>query len=217
MTILHSAKKRYATKAFDASKTISAEHIEQLKAIIRLSPSSVNIQAWHFMVATTDRAKEKIAAACPGAMAYNAKKIKEAPLVIVFCAHDSVGEQTVARIVEQEAQDNRYADEQAQSDRLALLTNHINRLNKNPITARAWVDKQTYIALGSVLLAAADMGIDSVPIEGYDNSILDKALGLTEKGLHSTVIAAFGYRSSEDFNATLTKSRLPNDELFETI
>lgn len=217
MRILQSAQRRYAAKAFDVNKPLSEDDVETLKQIIRLSPSSINIQAWHFIIARTAEAKAKIAEACPGALAYNAKKIQEAPLVIVFCAKNAVDENTVNHVIEQEDKDGRYPNTQAKADRKTLLTQYINNLNQDPIQASTWIDKQTYIALGNVLLAAADMGVDGVPIEGFQNEILDSNLQLAEKGLHSTVIAAFGYHSDEDFNATLPKSRLPDETLFSEV
>lgn len=55
---------------------------------------------------------------------------------------------------------------------------------------------------------------DATPIEGFDREVLDEVLGLRARGLTAVVLAALGYRSSGDFNATLPKSRLPMDELF---
>ena len=43
---------------------------------------------------------------------------------------------------------------------------------------------------------------------------LDAALGLTEQGLKSVVVASLGHRSEQDFNASLNKSRLPAEQLF---
>ncbi len=181
---------------------------------LRLSPSAINIQAWHFILATGDDAKAKLAEACPGPLAYNAEKIKAAPLVIALCAKNSVNQASVKRIIEQEFQDGRFPDESAKNERAELLTHYINRRNKDSRQARVWIDKQTYIALGNVLLAAADMGIDSVPIEGFDADVVNKNFNLINKGYHVTVLAAFGYHSEADFNAKLPKSRLPDSELF---
>lgn len=214
MSILQSAQARYATKAFDANKPLTEAQINTLKEVIRLSPSSINIQTWRFLLATSDEAKAKVAEACPGPMAYNAKKIKEAPLVMIFCARTEVNEADVNAVVEQENADGRYADEAAKHARIELLTNYINHLNQDPVKARNWIDKQTYIALGQVLLAAADMGIDSVPIEGFQPEVIDDLFNLPAKGYHSTVITAFGYRSDDDFNAKLPKSRFSSNELF---
>ncbi len=74
--------------------------------------------------------------------------------------------------------------------------------------------KQAYIALGTALIAAAELKVDATPIEGFNASIIDEVLGLKEKGLHSTVILALGYRDLEkDYMATMKKVRLPIDEM----
>ena len=77
-----------------------------------------------------------------------------------------------------------------------------------------WMEKQVYLVLGSLLLGAAVLEIDATPIEGFDRVVLDDALGLSGRGLRSVVMAALGYRSVDDFNASLPKSRLPAEELF---
>jgi nitroreductase/dihydropteridine reductase len=73
------------------------------------------------------------------------------------------------------------------------------------------MEKQVYLALGTLLLGATTLGIDATPIEGFDLNILDQTLGLPQNGLKSVVLAALGYRSGEDFNANLPKSRLPRE------
>lgn len=214
MDILAFAEKRYAAKAFDPAKKLSDEQINALKSILRLSPSSINLQPWHFIFATGTDAKAKIAAACPGAMTYNAEKINDAALVVVLCAKNAVDENTVEAIVAQEAADGRYVDDTAQQARADLLNGYVGKLNQDPALAATWIDKQTYIALGNVLLAAATMGIDSVPIEGFIPETVDENFALSDKGYHAVVLAAFGYHSDKDFNAALPKSRLPATQLF---
>lgn len=54
-------------------------------------------------------------------------------------------------------------------------------------------------------------GSDAVPIEGFDAAILDAEFGLKEKGYTSLVVVPVGHHSVEDFNATLPKSRLPQN------
>lgn len=214
MSILESAQRRYAAKAFDPNKKLTTEQIETLKAVLKLSPSSINFQPWHFVIATSDEAKAKIADACPGAMAYNAKKIKESAMTVILCAKTVATQTQVNTIIAQEAADGRYVDAEAEAERLAIVSGYIERLNEDAANTKVWLDKQTYIALGNVLLAAADMGIDSVPIEGFENHIVDENFGLLEKGYHATVLASFGYHSDADFNAKLPKSRLPDSVLF---
>lgn len=66
MNLLKILKTRYATKHFDKNKVIPEQELEQIKALLQLSPSSVNTQPWHFIIAKTDDAKQKIAGSTEG-------------------------------------------------------------------------------------------------------------------------------------------------------
>jgi nitroreductase/dihydropteridine reductase len=83
--------------------------------------------------------------------------------------------------------------------------------------AQQWAEKQVYLALGTLLLGASTLGVDACPMEGFDRATLDHELGLSAKGLTAVVLVALGYRSSEDFNAKLPKSRLPTAATFTNI
>ena len=66
MDLLNISKHRYATKAYDASKKIPQEQFERLLEILRLAPSSINIQPWHFFIVENDAAKQLIAKSLVG-------------------------------------------------------------------------------------------------------------------------------------------------------
>ncbi len=83
--------------------------------------------------------------------------------------------------------------------RNGFLASHSN----NPVALQSWSASQVYIALGGLLLAAADMGIDSLTMEGYNPEILSEVLHLKEKDLTPAVLVALGYHSDEDFNALI--------------
>lgn len=63
-----------------------------------------------------------------------------------------------------------------------------------------WACKQCYIALGNMLTSAALLGIDSLPIEGFNrqsvNEILQKEGLLDTKHFSVAVMTAFGYRKN---------------------
>lgn len=80
-----------------------------------------------------------------------------------------------------------------------------------------WSAKQAYIGLGTGLIAAADLRVDSSPMEGFDAEKFDRILGLKEKNLSSVVLLALGYRDeNNDWNEKLKKVRISTDE-FATI
>ncbi len=86
-----------------------------------------------------------------------------------------------------------------------------------PEQMEIWTSKQTYIALGTLLAASAELKIDSCPMEGFDKVEFNKILGLNEKGLSASVIGAIGYRAEDDPYAEFKKVRKPLTEVFETI
>lgn len=79
---------------------------------------------------------------------------------------------------------------------------------------QAWMEKQVYLNVGTLLLDAAAMDIDAVPIEGFDADVLDAEFGLKEKGFKSLVVVPLGFHSEEDFNAKLPKSRWEETRVF---
>ncbi|MGB8808325.1 MAG: nitroreductase family protein, partial [Acinetobacter calcoaceticus] len=90
MDLLNSVKSRYTTKAYDSEKKIPQEKINKLLEILRFSPSSVNIQPWHFFVADNLAAKERIAKALTGKYAYNGPKVLESSHTLVFCTKTDI-------------------------------------------------------------------------------------------------------------------------------
>jgi nitroreductase len=78
-----------------------------------------------------------------------------------------------------------------------------------------WADRQVYLAMGTALAAAAELQIDTTPMEGFIPAKLDELLGLEAKGLHSVLILAIGERDeATDYMVNVKKVRTPKSELF---
>ncbi len=105
MDIVSVALKRYSTKAFDATKKLTAGEAEQLKTLLQYSPSSTNSQPWHFIVASTDEGKARVAKAASGTYVFNERKILDASHVVVFCAKTAMDDAWLQRVVDQEDDD----------------------------------------------------------------------------------------------------------------
>ena len=209
MDIVSVALKRHSTKAFDATKKLTAEEAEKLKTLLQYSPSSTNSQPWHFIVASTDEGKARAAKAASGTYVFNERKILDPPHVVVFCAKTAMDDAWLERVVDQEEADGRFATPEAKA------ANHKGRVffadmhRKDLHDDNHWMAKQVYLNVGNFLLGVAAMGLDAVPVEGFDAAILDAEFDLTAQGFTSVVIVPVGHHSVEDFNATLPKSRLP--------
>ncbi|MFV0626432.1 MAG: oxygen-insensitive NAD(P)H nitroreductase [Alphaproteobacteria bacterium] len=217
MNIIDSANKRYSTKSFDETKKISAAHVQALKALLRLSPSSVNSQPWHFILAGTDEGKKKIAKATSGAYEFNLQKILKASHIVVFCAKTDFDETYLQDLTNQEDIDGRFISEQAKIDQHEKRNMFVNMHKSQIKDVQEWAAKQVYINLGFFLQGVGSLGLDTVPIEGFDSQIMDKEFGLKEKGLKSLVIAAVGYHAEDDFNIKLPKSRWQEKDIITEI
>lgn len=216
MNIIENAKKRYATKAFD-TRAIPPETLQAVKDLLRLSPSSVNSQPWHFFMAETAEGKARLAKATEGPYAYNKQKVLNASHTVVFCARTEMNEGFLRKLTDQEAADGRFKSDAAKEEQHAKRAMYVNLHKETYKDLSLWATKQVYLNIGAFLLGVATLGLDAVPIEGFDSAIMDKELDLASQGLTSVAIVSVGYRSADDANASLPKSRLPLDETLTVI
>ena len=199
---------RYSTKAFDANKKISAADFQSLKDILRLSPSSTNIQPWHFVIADDEAGKARVAKGTQGMFDFNTAKVKDASHVIIFCSRIYADDEFLHEVLDQEDTDGRFAEpkfkEQMHQVRKMFLDIRRYEQKDEP----HWLVEQVYLNMGALLLGAATLGIDAVPMEGADLKALDEEFDLRSKDYTAVAVISLGYRSEDDFNADLPKSRL---------
>ncbi|WP_201540244.1 oxygen-insensitive NAD(P)H nitroreductase [Psychrobacter sp. 1044] len=199
---------RYSTKEFDANKKISAADFQSLKDILRLSPSSTNIQPWHFVIADDEAGKARIAKGTQGMFDFNTAKVKDASHVIIFCSRIYADDEFLHEVLDKEEVDGRFAEpkfkEQMHQVRKMFLDIRRYEQKDEP----HWLVEQVYLNMGALLLGAATLGIDAVPMEGADLKALDEEFELRSKGYTAVAVISLGYRSEDDFNADLPKSRL---------
>ena len=209
--MLQIAMNRYTTKHY-SGKQIPREQLAELLEILRLSPSSVNAQAWKFIVASTQQAKDRL---MEGFLDFNRERVSKASDIIVFAVPEKITEEHLQKVLDKEIADGRYAKKDV-IEGLDAGRRHFVGLHSHTVSdTLAWETAQAYIALGFVLFAAAGMGIDSTALEGVDYDKLDDILGLRLRGLRSVVAVSLGYRAADDSNATRPKSRLSKEDLFE--
>lgn len=217
MNLIEIMERRYSTKKFDNTRKISAEDMKQIKELLRLSASSVNTQPWHFIIASSEDGKKQISKSTQGFYAFNDEKILTASDIVVLCARTSMDEDYLQHILEKEDQDGRFANEEIKNGMHGGRSTFVNFHKNDYNDLQYWMDKQVYLNMGSLLLGSAVLGIDAVPMEGFDVKVLNEELGLTEKGLTAVALVPLGYKANDDFNAQLPKSRLSEEEVFTTI
>lgn len=218
--ITYYARKRHTTKAYDPSRRISDENVEKLKELLRFSPSSTNIQPWHFVLASTAEGKARVAKAAERLYPFNEPSILNASHVVVFASRLAADADYLLHVLETEDKDGRFdADKETFKAQMHGGRSMFVNLHKQDFKdVQHWMDKQVYLNIGQFLLGAAALGIDATPMEGIEIPVLDQEFGLREKGYSALVVVPLGYHDPKtDYNAKAPKSRLPYSEILTEV
>jgi nitroreductase/dihydropteridine reductase len=209
MSLVKSLEWRYATKKYDTSQQLGEDQFQDLLSSVQLAPSSYGLQPYRFITVKEPARLEQISRA-----AFGQPQITTASKVLVVAVETNISDETVKTYIDKAAiarntdRKNLEAREQFVNSRLALLS---------PDQKIEWAEKQAFLAIGILVSAAAEAGVDASPMEGFDPNQVDEILGLKEQHLKSTLLFALGYRSSEDEFATIPKVRKTKAELFATV
>ncbi|MFR9620589.1 MAG: oxygen-insensitive NAD(P)H nitroreductase [Rikenellaceae bacterium] len=217
MNIIEIAQKRYSTKEFESGRKLSPELMESLKTLLRLSPSSTNIQPWHFIIAQSDAAKSRIAKSTLGFFEFNKSKVLDASAVVIFATRVAADREYMDHLSDTEDLDGRFATAEYKAQNHAGRQAFANIHRYDLKDQQHWFEKQTYLNAGNLLLGVAALGLDAVPMEGFDAKTLGQEFGLIEQGFTASLIIAIGYHAESDFNVHIPKSRLAMEEIIEVL
>ncbi|MBG6111032.1 nitroreductase [Flavobacterium sp. CG_9.10] len=208
-TFLEHQNWRYATKKFDATKKISTEDLNTLKEAIRLSTSSFGLQPYKVIIVENPELRAQLQQA-----SWGQSQVVDASHLFIFANQINIGDAEVDAYVK-----NTSIVRELPIDALAGFGDYMKGYIK-PLTEDAkniWTSKQTYLAMGNLLNAAAELKIDVTPMEGFVPAQVNEILGLDKLGLNASLIATLGYRHAEDASQHYKKVRKSNEELFITL
>ncbi len=201
---------RYATKRFDPARRIPDEIWSALEQTLVLTPSSYGMQPWEFLVVTRQELKESLVP-----HSWGQRQVADCSHLLVIACRKTLGEQDVDRLMKAIELTQGRPAEQTKGYRDMIVQDVVTGPRSQDV--RGWAQLQCYIALGNFMAAAALLGIDTCPMEGFLPDAYDEALGLAERGLATAVLCPAGYRHPEDKYASLPKVRFPASELVRHI
>lgn len=200
MNFLDLARRRYATKKYNPIKKISSEQIDELKEIIRLSPSSINSQPWKFTFVTSEDVKSELAS-----QSYmNEQSINDVGLLVVFSVMEEIKHFEKRNIsILPEGWRTGFYEPMIKSNGDAAV--------------KSWMVHQVYLSLGYFLSACISMGLDATPMEGINREAYQQIL--TQDGYAPLFAVAVGYADLSDFMhpSVFPKSRFELDEVVQSI
>lgn len=191
---------RHACKLFDGKK-IPEKDLEFILEAGRLSPSSFGLEQWKFVVVQNQALKEAIEK-----VSWNQKQISTCSDLLIILARKDVRSSDAFTV----QQLRRWG--LPESDFGGLMAMYKGWVDgRDDHTIEMWSEKQCYIAAGNMMTAAAVLGIDSCPIEGFEYQKVDALLGIDTAVYQSAIVIPFGYRAKEQRD----KIRLALNEVVE--
>ncbi len=208
-TFIENQNWRYATKKFDTSKRVSDANLQVLKEAMRLSASSYGLQPYKIIFIENPDLRSKLQPA-----AWGQSQIVEASHLVIFANITNFGDTEIDTAI-QNLTTTRGLPAEALKGYGDFMKSRITplALEKRDI----WTAKQTYLALGNLLNAAAELQIDVTPMEGFEPAQFNEILGLEAMNLNAALVATIGYRHEEDQTQHYIKVRKSNEELFLTL
>ena len=202
MTFLSQLDWRFAAKEFDPTREVSEENLNKILEAIRLAPTSYGIQPFHVTVVSNEELKSKLEL-----ISYGQKQLSSSSHLLVFSALTNINERNDVYI------DLLSNGDEKQKEALAGLKNMIGstigKLKENDMFS--WSARQAYIALGFGLAAAAELGVDSCPMEGFENAKVDEILGFPTHQ-KSVAFLTIGYRTADPVRS---KMRFSKEDIFD--
>ena len=209
MQLIKDLNWRYATKKYDHTKKVSDQDLTAIKEVIRLTATSYGLQLFKVLHIKNPEVRATLLP-----HSWGQPQITEASDLFVFCHYDNVTHTDIDNYLELKAKLQEIPLENLESYG-SFVKKGIDKLSQDE--KEIWNHKQTYIALGKALVACAELGIDSTPIEGFAANKYEEILELKSKNLKASVVLAIGYRSDEDQTQHQAKVRKSLKEIVEEI
>ena len=189
---------RHACKEFDSSKKISDSDFEIILKGGQLSPSSMGIEPWKFLVIQNESLREELATVSWGGK----KQIPSCSHLVILLSrmpkelkHDSSYIHHLLTEVKQMPQ------EAVENFKGVIKMIEDTRFQNNEQALLNYSCLQTYIAAANMMTVSAMQQIDSCAMGGYDQKAVEEILIkhnlLNKEEFYLTLMIAFGYRINE--------------------
>ncbi len=205
MALLQDLQWRYATKKYDASKKVAQADVDSILEAIRMSPTSSGLQQFRVIVITNQELKEKIVP-----IAWGQRQVADCSHLLVFAAWDCYTAERIDSMYDYITDERELPRGQFASYTERLKAAYLPQSAEENFAHTA---RQSYIGLGIAMAQAAELRVDSTPMEGFSAADMDEFLNLKALGLKSVSMLALGYRdSASDWLVNMKKVRVAKNE-----
>lgn len=209
MKLIEALNWRYATKRMTGEK-LDDEIVNIIIEAARLAPTSAGLQPIHLFVISNPEVKAQLQP-----IAFGQAQIVESSHMVVFTSWATIPDEKIDQVYETTNAQRGVSNDKT-ADTVAGLKQLFSTFSEEEQYHHT--AKQAHISIGMALAAAAELGVDATPMEGFSKEGVDEFLKLKEKGLRSVLLLALGKRNvEEDWLFPLKKVRQPIEEFITEI
>ena len=214
--ILKAHAYRRAIKEFEPDKKISEADFDFILEVGRRSPSSFGWEPWKFLVVQNTELREKLSEPSWGAQ----KQLASASHFVLLLARKGDEMRVGSDYLKNKSQKIDQLPADIEEMKLGFfkgfMENEFDLTDDRKIFD--WACKQVYLPFANMMTAAAQIGIDSCPIEGFDRAKVEAILAaeavVDTNKLGVAAMLAFGYKKED---SPFPQSRFPMEEVVEWV
>ncbi len=176
-------KERRSITFFDPDREVPDEVIKEILNLAALAPSGYNLQPWEVIVVKSREKKKKLREIC-----YNQQKVEDASADIVIIANLNAAEEHVDRVLDSWVELGYIKAEEREPLREQILKGW-----ESPERRERKAIRDSALFAMSVMIIARYFGLETHPMEGFDEAKLKRFLNIGKNRIVPMIIA-IGYR-----------------------
>lgn len=187
MEVIQAIKERRSINFFEPGKAISDDTMKTLLDIANLSPSSFNLQPWQVIV-VKDPERKKVLRQC----AFNQSKVEEASAVLIMIADPKAADIHLQRVLDS-WQELGYIKPETRETYINMAKSLYD--TEDSLRRKIFAVKNTSLFAMNIMIAAKGLGLETHPMDGFDEECVKKEFNIPDK-MHIPMLIAIGYLKS---------------------
>jgi nitroreductase len=187
MDVIQAIRERRSINFFEPGKEIPEDKLKELLELANLAPSSFNIQPWKVVV-IKDAEKKKILRKC----AFDQPKVEEASVVLIMVADPKSVEENFSKVLDN-WQELGYMKPEMRETYINMAKNLYG--DEDSLKRKLFAVKNTALFAMNLMLAAKGLGLDTHPMDGFDEDCIKKEFNIPADKIIPMLIAVGNLKS----------------------
>lgn len=170
MDVLQAIKERRSINFFEPGKELPDEKIRELLELAKLAPSSMNLQPWRIVV-VKDSERKKTLRKC----AFDQPKVEEASAVLIMIADPASLEGSIETVLKSWV-DLGYMKPEMIETYKGMAGGLYG--TEDSLKRKFFAVKNTSILSMNIMIAARGMGLETHPMDGFDEDCIKKEFAI---------------------------------------